>query len=205
MTSFLLLKQVESFGKVLMMNAHPRVQKLFDTLVDGFNATKHARRVNDTVLFGHGCSRAIDLYEREAVVQFLGNPVKDQAIIYHKAVINSQVFLSINYRRKLKRNNSLVRISDGSVCQIVCFASVESHTGCEHALCLVRKCASKPKLFLQGYYGESQCRIKHVMSIPSEFGDLIALDMNQLSEKCAAYRQENGCLVSFMPNNLERD
>lgn len=38
-TSFLLLKQVESFGKVLMMNAHPRVQKLFDTLVDGFNAT----------------------------------------------------------------------------------------------------------------------------------------------------------------------
>lgn len=184
---------------------HPRVQQLFDTMVDGFNATKNARRVNGTVLFGHGCSRSLDLYERDAVEQFLESPVKDQAIFYHKAVVNSQIFLSINYRRKLKRDNTLVRMSDGSVCQIVCFANVESHTGCEHALCLVRKGVSKPRLFHQGYYGESRCRIKHVMSIPSEFGDLIALDVNQLSEKCVVYRQENSCLVCLMPNSLERD
>ncbi|KAA0721591.1 hypothetical protein E1301_Tti023124 [Triplophysa tibetana] len=204
-TSFLLLKEVESMGKVLMQNAHPRVQQLFDTVVDGFNATKHVRRVNGTVFFGHGCSRALDLYEKDAVEQFLENPVKDQAIFYHKAVYNSQIFLSINYRRKLKRDNTLVRRSDGSVCQIVGFAKVESHTGCEHALCLVRKCVSKPRLFLQGYFGESRCQIKHVMSISSEFAELTVLDLSQLSDKFVVYRQENSCLVCLLPNSLERD
>lgn len=190
---------------IVMVNAQPRIKQLFNTMLDGYNTTKHARRVNGTVLFGSGCFRALNLYERDAIEQHLGYPVKDQAMFFHKAVVNSQIFLSINYRRKLKRDNTLVRISDGSVCQIVSFANVRSHTGCEHALCLARKCVSKPRLFLQGYYGESRCQIKHVMSIPSEFSDLIALDICQLSEKCVVYRKDNGCLICLMPNNLERD
>lgn len=104
--SFLLLKQVECIGKIVMINAHPRVKQLFDTVLDGYSTTKHARRVNGTVLFGHGCFRALDLYERDAIEQHLGYPVKDQAMFYHKSVVNSQIFLSINYRRKLKRDNT---------------------------------------------------------------------------------------------------
>ncbi|XP_073668003.1 uncharacterized protein [Paramisgurnus dabryanus] len=203
-TSFLLLKKVESIGQILMINAHPRVKQVFYSMLDGFT-TKHARRFNDSVLFGRGCSRALDLFEKDAVEQYLGCPVKDQATFYHKAVVNSQIFLSINYRRELKRDNTLVRMCDGSVCQIVCFANVWSHTGSEHALCLVKKCVSKPRLFLQGYYGESRCQIKHLMFIPSEFNDLIALDICQLSEKCVVYKYDDSCLICLMPNSFERD
>lgn len=55
-------------------------------------------------------------------------------------------------------------------------------SGSEHALCLVRKCVSKPRLFLQGCYGESRCQIDSLLTI----------------KQCVV----NGCL---MPNNLGRD
>lgn len=199
-----MLKNVEMIGDGVMENAGTRVKQILDVVMSGYNRKKYAKPVDNVVFFGHGVSRALNQNEKEVTENHLGRPVIDQAVFYHKATVNFQMFMSINYCRKRKRNNSFVRLSDGNSCQIVSFASVSCCDSSKHIMSFVKRCVSRPRFFMD--CGQSRCQIEHIMSVTSDLTDLTAVDMSELVDKYVMYRKSNDSyILCLLPNNLERD
>lgn len=178
-----------------------------DTVFSGRTPLKKALKLEENVtLLGTHYVRGLTLEERYLAEEYFGERVEEEALIYNKAVVKGNILYSLNYRRKIKRNNYTIGLNDMTIVEIVNFVVVKLVTGHRVATAFGKNVISSS----QWLRPDSECGscCSHILIVTGYEANLRMIELSAVEHKYAIIQNGHsipGTMCCRLTNLIDRD
>jgi hypothetical protein len=136
---FSVSRSLKAFSPLLFNSSHDVVQ-LFKQFSSSHCFVSDATKVGCFVGLGRPVPGVLDTSQLCFVNELLNFDCSGLTVFfYSRFVINKQIFSTVSYSAKLKRNNSFVRLSNGCIGNILSCAAIIKECSCGQAECTCSK------------------------------------------------------------------
>ncbi|XDV23432.1 hypothetical protein PO909_028010 [Leuciscus waleckii] len=186
-----------------MRNAKDTVKKLFDDMQNSKQKTAKSTQLSEMVrVFGNPHPVTIPVRHMLAIQDLFDVRVQ-QCLYYERFIIDGVLYHTETNKRLQKRNNSVVELTDGTLCKILSIVAFNSEGCNEQISCVLVKelCRTARPLCR-----DSDLRIssKFIHEV-KESNTIYAVHTQSLKRKCVMIKLKDKMYVVALPNNIERD
>ncbi len=200
---FLKWRDLTNKAEKYTKNATDTVQELFCHMQSSNSETAKSWQLSESVrVFGNPRPVNVPVRHLLAIQDLFGG--REQQCLYHnRFLVNSVLYHSEANTRLQKRNNSVVELTDGTLCKILSIVAFHP-VGCN----ALRSCVLVKELCKSG---RQPCRDSD-LKISSRFihevtesNSIFAVHVQSFKRKCVMIDLKEKMYVSILPNTVERD